>query len=68
MSEFIKIGEVSKLFSVVKTVQPLQKAIVPELPKGSNNGYKVVIGIILLGVVCYQINSFIERKRKIEKS
>jgi hypothetical protein len=68
MSEFIKIGEVSKLFSVVKEVQPLQKAILSEPPRGSNNGYKVVIGILLLGFASYKLYRHFEDQGKKEKS
>jgi hypothetical protein len=62
MSEFIKIGEVSKLFSVVKEVQPLQKAIVSEPSKGSNNGFIIVVGLLLLGLISYKIHRYSENK------
>ena len=64
MSEFVKIGEVGKLFTIVKEVQPLQKAMISDPPKGSNKGYKIIIGVFLLGVACYEIHSYFERKRK----
>jgi hypothetical protein len=64
MSEFVKIGDLRKLFTVVKEVQPLQKVMISEPTKGSNKGYKIIIGVFLLGVTCYEIHAYLERKRK----
>jgi hypothetical protein len=64
MSEYIKIGDVGKLFTIVKEVQPLQKAMISEPTKEYNKGYKIIIGVFLLGVTCYEIHAYLERKRK----
>ncbi len=68
MSEFIKIGEAANIFnSLSSSVSPSNgESITSNITTGkkSGNGLAIVAGIVLVGIVGYQLYLYFERKRK----
>lgn len=68
MSEFIKIGEAANIFnSLSSSVSPsIGESITSNITTGkkSGNGLAIVAGIVLVGIVGYQLYLYFERKRK----
>lgn len=71
MSEFIKIGEAANLFNTIgSTNKPTTgTSITPttSVGKKSGNGLVIVAGIVLVGIVGYELYRYLEKKRKIDQ-
>jgi hypothetical protein len=72
MSEFIKIGEAANMFNTLgspvtqgagTTITPT-----PSYGKKSGNGLAIVLGIVLVGIIGYELYLYLENKRKEENS
>jgi len=68
MSEFIKIGEASNMFNTLgSAVKPAIGAFTNSIPtseKKSGNGIAIVAGIVVIGIIGYELYLHFERKRK----
>ncbi len=68
MSEFITIGEAANVFNTLgSTMKPAFRTIVNSTPptvKKSGNGLAIVLGIILIGIVGYEVYLHSEKKLK----
>lgn len=70
MSEFIKIGEAANLFNTIgSAITPTTGTSITPTPssgKRSSNGLVIVAGIVLVGIVGYELYLYLEKKRKEE--
>jgi hypothetical protein len=70
MSEFIKIGEVANMFNTLGSAvtQGTETTITPTPSSGkkSGNGLAIVLGIVLVGIIGYELYLYSEKKRKDE--
>jgi hypothetical protein len=68
MSEFIKIGEAANMFNTLGIpVAPGTGTTITPTPssgKKSGNGLALVVGIVLVGIVGYELYLYNEKKRK----
>lgn len=70
MSEFIKIGEAANMFNMLgSSATPSIGTSISSIPvtkKKSGNGLVFVLGIVLVGIVGYELYLYSEKKRKEE--
>jgi hypothetical protein len=68
MSEFIKIGEAANMFNILGNADTSSISSVMNsnaiTGKKSGNGLAIVAGIVLVGIVGYELYLHFERKRK----
>ncbi len=62
MNEFIKIGDVANLFSTLKSTNASGTAT-PTIGKKSANGLAIIAGILVVGIVGYELYLYLERER-----
>lgn len=72
MSEFIKIGEAANMFNTLgnaitqgtgTTNSPTSSS-----DKKSGNGLSILVGIVLVGIVGYELYLYLEKERKVDFS
>jgi hypothetical protein len=61
MSEFIKIGDVANLLSSIKNTSTSSAAA--PAGKKSVNGLSIIDGILVVGIVGYELYLYLERER-----
>ena len=68
MSEFIKIGEAANMFNTLgNAFAPGTGTTITPTPlsgKKSGNGLVIVLGIVLVGIIGYELYLYSEKKRK----
>ena len=72
MSEFIKIGEAANMFNTLGSAvtQGTGTTIIPtpSSDKKSGNGLSILVGIVLVGIVGYELYLYLEKERKVDFS
>ena len=67
MSEMINLQEFTKLINTFKENsggEPNLSSSAPNTKSNGLSGFKIVVGVVLLGVTFYEIHAYFERKRK----
>jgi hypothetical protein len=67
MNEFIKIGDIANLLSTLK-VTTSSVASTPSAVKKSTNGFCIVAGIVVAGIVSYELYLYLKKKKETEKN
>lgn len=66
MNEFIKIGDVANLLSSMKNATTSSAAA--PTGKKSVNGLAIIAGILVVGIVGYELYLYLEKKKQTQKT